>query len=90
MINDKQIELSRMLFDKLKQEFPEIELVGITESAENPNNLWVKIIMPEDEDREIELREMAAEISTDILLDYGYHILIISTVKVEGLEKKIA
>jgi len=87
MMNEKQIELSRMLFDQLKQKFPEIELVSITESAENPNSIWVNIIMPDDEDREIELREMAAEISTDILLDYGYHIL---TISVSKEEKSIA
>lgn len=83
MMNEKQIELSRMLFDQLKQKFPEIELVSITESAENPNSIWVNIIMPVDEDREIELREIAAEISTDILLDYGYHILTVSASKEE-------
>ncbi len=33
--------------------------------------------MPEDEDREIDLFEMAGDISTDILMDYGYHITII-------------
>lgn len=81
MMNDKQKELSTMLFEKLKKQFPEIEFVGITESVENPNNLRVKILMPDDEDREIELREMASEISTDILLDYGYHILISSAPK---------
>jgi len=53
--------------------------------VENPNSLRVKIIMPDDEDREIELREMASEISTDILLDYGYHILISATPKDQKL-----
>lgn len=86
MINDKQKELSTMLFDKLKQQFPEIEFVDIVESVENPNNLRVKIIMPDNEDREIELREIASEISTDILLDYGYHILISATARERGLQ----
>ncbi|MCP4590564.1 MAG: hypothetical protein GY842_07460 [bacterium] len=78
MFNDKQIELSNMLFERLKHRFSEVNLVDITESAENPNHIWVNLVMPDDEDREIELREMAGEISTDILLDYGYHITIIS------------
>lgn len=77
MINDKQIELSRMLFDKLKDKFSEIELIDVTESPENPNTLWVIIAMPDDDDREIALREMASEISADILLDYGYYMLVI-------------
>ncbi len=76
MFNDKQIELSQMLFGRLKERFPEIEFESITESAENPNNIWVKIVMPQDEDREIEMQSMASEISTDILVDYGYHITI--------------
>jgi hypothetical protein len=32
MINFKQMELSLLLFDKLKAQFPEIELVSIVES----------------------------------------------------------
>jgi len=76
MFNEKQIELSKTLFDRLKKRFQEIALVDVTESAENPYHIWVNIVMPDDEDREIELREMASEISTDILMDYGYHITI--------------
>lgn len=80
------MELSNVLYNKLKRKFPEIELVSITESVENPNSIRVNIIMPDDEDREIELREMAGEISTDILLDYGYHILISSASKMEKIQ----
>lgn len=77
MFNHKQIELSNMLFEKLKGRFPEVHFAGIAESAENPNNIWVNVVMPNDEDRELEVFEMAAEISADILMDYGYHITII-------------
>ena len=79
MINDKQRELSRMVFDKLKDKFPEIEFVNIVESPENPNTIWVRVTMPDDDDQEIELLEMGGEMSADILLDYGYHILVILT-----------
>ena len=78
MFNDKEIELSHGLFNQLKEQFPEIALAGITPSAENPQDVWVNLVMPEDEDREIALREIAAEISTEILLDYGYHITIVT------------
>ena len=74
--NLKQKQLSRMLFDQLKEKFPEIHLVGITPSCEDPEDIWVNIIYPEDEDRQIEIADFAAEISTDILLDYGYSITI--------------
>ncbi len=53
MINLKQTELSHQLFDQLKQQYPEINLVDIVESGVYPDHLWVKIVMPEDEEREI-------------------------------------
>ncbi len=34
---------------------------------------------PEDEDREIEMREFASDKVLDILLDYGYHMLVMPT-----------
>lgn len=68
MFNHKQIELSNMLFRKLKKKFPEIKLVNITESMENPANIWVNTILPDNEDREIEMREMASEISEEYSL----------------------
>ncbi len=81
MINFKVKELSHKLFENLKQQFPEIELVDITESPVYQNTIWVRLIMPDDEDREINLREMSSEICTDILLDYGYSIGILSAIK---------
>jgi hypothetical protein len=75
-----------MLFSRVKEKFPEIELVSITPTAYNSDSIWVNIIYPNDEDREIELGEMASEITTDILLDYGYNILISSG---EGMEEPV-
>jgi len=48
------------------------------------------MIMPEDEDIKIELIEIASNISTDILLDYGYHILINSATKAEKSQPAVA
>ena len=59
----------------------------MTPSAEDPNSLWVNIVMPSDEDRRIALREMASEISTDILLDLGHHITVSTGVT---MDKKVA
>ncbi|MEK7487316.1 MAG: hypothetical protein AABZ60_23550 [Planctomycetota bacterium] len=56
--------------------FSEIELVEISESPENPSAVWIHIRLPSDEEREIQLREIASELSTEILLNYGYSILI--------------
>lgn len=76
MINFKQQELIDELFRAVKEKFPEVELLEVTESPEDPADLWVHVTAPDDEDREIELSHFAADKSTDILLDYGYQILI--------------
>lgn len=76
MVTQKQEKLAHELFQSLKAKFPEIELVGITESPADPDSTWVNIIMPDDEDREIDLGEFAAEQSTDILLDQNEHLLV--------------
>ena len=76
MINFKQRELSQQLFEQLHARFPEIDLVSITESYENPDDTWVNMVMPEDEERELALRDLAGELSTDLLLNYGYSITI--------------
>jgi hypothetical protein len=76
MINVKQHELIAELFQTLKAQFPEIELLNVTESPEDPNDLWVNITAPEDEDREIALTELASDKTADMLLDYGYYISI--------------
>lgn len=41
-----------------------------------PSDLWVNVTAPDDEDREIAMTEFACDKTTDMLLDYGYHILI--------------
>jgi len=85
MMNFKQRELGQTLFDKLKQQFPELELVGFSEGPEDPSDILVNVIMPDDEDREIAVRELAAEISTDILMDHGYLIIISSASRKEKI-----
>ncbi len=74
MINFKQKELIRYLLDTVREKFPEVRFLRVTESPEDPADLWVNITSAEDEDREIELIEFASAKTADILLDYGYHI----------------
>lgn len=76
IINFKQQELIEELFQTVRGRFPEVELLNVTESPEDPKDLWVNILVPEDEDQEIALTELASEKTTDMLLDYGYHISI--------------
>jgi hypothetical protein len=75
-INCKQQELIQGLVEDLNRHFPDVKFVDITESPENPNDLWINVTEPGDDDREIELIEFFGEKSADILMDYGYHMLV--------------
>ncbi len=59
------------------------KFVSVTESPEDPQDLWVNITFPENEERQIKLMEYAAELETDILLNYGYHIMLMPATKRE-------
>jgi len=72
MMNFRQKELAYEYFEKVKAVYPEIELVNITESPEDPNDHWINVYMPYDDEKEFELMEFAADIGSDILLEYGY------------------
>ncbi len=79
MINFKQQELIDGLIGSIHEKFPEVELVKISESPEDPADLWLNVTSPADEDRLIELLDFASNKSSDILLDYGYQILVMPT-----------
>ncbi len=76
MLNFKQEELIDKLMSQIKERFPEVDLINITESPEDPESLWINVTRPYDEDRDLELLEFAGDKVTDILLDYGYHMLV--------------
>jgi hypothetical protein len=78
MINFKQEELAQELFSSLRHKFPEVRLINVTESPADPRAVWVNITALQDEDREIDLIEFAGDKTTDILLDYGYYISIMT------------
>jgi len=77
MINFKQQELIDEIFQVVKEQFPEIELINITLSPDDPTHIWINVTTPDDEDRRIELSEFAAEKGHDILLEYGYWLSIL-------------
>lgn len=76
MINVKQEELIQQLVAQIRAEFPEVDLISIVEHPEDPESLWINVTAPDDEDREMDLIEFAGDRITDILLDYGYHMLV--------------
>jgi len=79
MLNFKQEELIKQLMENIQSKFPEVKFINVTSSPENPYELWVHVTAPENEEREFELREYTADKSMDILLEYGYHILVMPT-----------
>ena len=75
-INFKQEELIGELIRYVRNEFPEIEFIKVTESPEDPETFWINVTAPEDEDRAMALIRFTSDKATDILLDYGYHMLV--------------
>lgn len=76
MLDSKQKELSKNLYNELKTRFPEIGLVEIVESPFEEGEVWMRVIPPLDSQKESQFSHVAAEMATDILVDYGYNILI--------------
>jgi len=76
MINFKQEELIEQLVNHIRAKYPEVKLIEVTESPEDSDSLWLIVTAPKDEDRESELITYSADKSMDILLDYGYHMLV--------------
>ncbi len=78
MINFRQQELIETFVSEVEGRFPDVKFVDVTESPENPNDLWINVTRVRNEDRLIELIDFCSEKSTDILMDYGYHMLVMA------------
>ncbi len=76
--NIKQQQLIDELFSKVKEKYPEIVFQNLECSPDDSEHIWVNVIANMDEDKEIEMHHFASELATDILLDYGYQISIMS------------
>jgi hypothetical protein len=48
MINLKQEELINEFVEYIQKKFPEVQLINVTPSPENPNDLWINVTYPED------------------------------------------
>ena len=82
----EQKELIKQLVKEIQQKFPEIELINVTPSPENPATLWINVTSPDDDDREMEIGEFGAEKTLEILLDYGYHMIVMPTRGTDDIE----
>lgn len=80
-LNYKLQELVDQLVQDIETKFPEVKFVSIAPSPESANSWWLDFTKPHDEDRLIELGEYASERAMDILLDYGYHLVVLPVVE---------
>ena len=83
-LNHKQIELINQLAEEIETKFPEVKFVEATYSPEEVNSLWLHFTRPRDEDRLMEVGEYGSNRTMDILLDYGYHMVILPTEEPNG------
>jgi hypothetical protein len=77
-INHKQKQLIDELFNKVKEFYPEIIYKDLQIDPDDSEHIWINVIADMNEDREIEMRHYSANLETDILLDYGYALSIMS------------
>jgi hypothetical protein len=77
-MNFKQRELIDELFNAVHAKYPQTRITGYELNPEDKEHIWVIVEAMMDEDTEIELRTFAANLSTDILMDYGYSISIMT------------
>lgn len=77
MIVDEQRAGGEALFEKVKARFPEVDLLGIRPSPEDPGLTVVRVSYPAGEEREEELLEFAAEQATELLLDQGQYVIVV-------------
>jgi len=78
MINFKQQELADKFYQTLKDKYPEIQFDRLTESPEDPSDLWLYVSVPYDDDKQIEMDKFAGMLTSDILVEHGWFILLMS------------
>lgn len=80
-LNHKQEELIAQLVKEIEEKFPEVHFVEVGPSPESENTLWLDFTKPDNEDRLAALIEYASDRAMDILLDYGYHFVVLPVVE---------
>lgn len=76
MLSPIQNQLSNQLYLALKEQFPDIELVEIIENPFEQDSVWMRIVPPADSVRSIQLGKLAADITTDLLVEQDCDIVI--------------
>lgn len=76
-LNPKQYELAQYVVSELRRSFPEIHAAIFEQVPNHSEYLQITILVERaDEDRIIEIRTVGADIVSDILVDYGYMMLV--------------
>ncbi len=76
-LNHKQEELIEQLVKEIETKFPETKFVDAVPSPESENTIWLEFTHPDNEEKFMEIIEYAGGRTMDILLDYGYHFLVL-------------
>ena len=73
-ITQKEQKLIDKLFNKVKEQYPEIVFKYLERSPEDSRDIWVNVLADMDDDRELELLHLSAKIGNEIFLKYGVDI----------------
>ncbi len=76
-LNHKQEELIALLVKEIEAKFPETKFVEAAPSPESENTIWLEFTHPNNDEKFMEIIEYAGGRTMDILLDYGYHFLVL-------------
>lgn len=82
-MNHIEEKLLNELFEKVRTRFPMIVRQEITTSPEDRSHIWLFVHAVVNEEEEISLRDYAAELEAEILLDYGYRISLMFCIPTE-------
>jgi len=77
-INHKQKELIDEIFNKVIKKYPEIKFLNLSKNPDDIEHIWINVLTPMDEEKEIELRHFSSELEVDIFDNYGYKISIMT------------
>ncbi|MBM2815016.1 MAG: hypothetical protein HW421_1778 [Ignavibacteria bacterium] len=76
-INLKQQELIDILFNKVKEKYPEIQFLRLWTNPDDSEHILIDVLAPMEEEREIEMSHFASSLEADIDFEYGYRISIL-------------
>ena len=76
-LNHKQNEIIEQLVKEIEAKFPETKFVDAAPSPESESTIWLEFTHPDNEEKFMEIIEYAGGRTMDILLDYGYHFLVL-------------